>query len=119
MSDPFVEQVRESVDIVEVISQYVELKRAGKTWKGLCPFHEEKTPSFTVSPDRAAFYCFGCHKGGDVFRFLMERESLTFPEALERLAGRAGLTPPRRVQRWYNGLTRPSGRQGAISGMAP
>ncbi|HVP38122.1 MAG TPA: DNA primase [Candidatus Saccharimonadales bacterium] len=96
MSDPFVDQVRERVDIVEVVGSYVELKRAGKSWKGRCPFHEEKTPSFHVNPDRQLFHCFGCQKGGDVFRFLMELERLTFPEALERLARRAGLTMPRR-----------------------
>ncbi|MBI5835613.1 MAG: DNA primase [Candidatus Eisenbacteria bacterium] len=99
MSDPFVTQVRERVDIVEVVGQYVELKKAGKAWKGRCPFHEEKTPSFHVNQDRQLFHCFGCSKGGDVFRFLMELEKLTFPEALEKLAARAGLQVPRRDPR--------------------
>ena len=96
MNDPFVRQVREAVDLVEVVGQYVQLKRAGKSWKGRCPFHEEKTPSFNVNAEQQLFYCFGCQKGGDVFKFLMELEHLTFPEALERMATRAGLAMPRR-----------------------
>ena len=94
--DPFVAKVRESLDVVEVIGQYVQLKRAGKAWKGRCPFHEEKTPSFTVTPDQGLYYCFGCQRGGDVFRFVMDIENLTFPEALEKLARKANLEMPRR-----------------------
>lgn len=91
-----VEEVRNRVDIVEVISKRVQLKRAGRNYVGLCPFHSEKTPSFSVSPDKQMFYCFGCHVGGDVFTFLMKADGLTFSEALEYLAGRAGvhLPPP-------------------------
>jgi len=86
-----VDDVRERTDIVEVISQYVALKRAGKTHKGLCPFHAEQAPSFTVDPHKQLWYCFGCQIGGNVFHFLMRIEGLTFNEAAERLARRAGL----------------------------
>ncbi|MBT5928397.1 MAG: DNA primase, partial [Verrucomicrobia bacterium] len=84
-----VEQIRQASDIVEIISSYVPLKRAGATFKALCPFHNEKTPSFNVNPQRQTFHCFGCHKGGDVFTFVREYESLSFAEAAERLADRA------------------------------
>ncbi len=94
LSRQVVEEVRARTDIVQVISQYVNLKRTGKNYLGLCPFHSEKTPSFTVSPDKGIFYCFGCQAGGTVFDFLMRRESLPFPEVLRMLAERAGLTLP-------------------------
>lgn len=87
-----VEQVRERSNIVEVVQQYAGLKKAGRSFSGLCPFHTEKTPSFTVDPGKQVFYCFGCGKGGNVFHFLMEVEHLTFPEAVERLARSAGVT---------------------------
>ena len=87
-----VEQIRQASDIVEVISSYVPLKRAGGTFKALCPFHNEKTPSFNVNPQRQTFHCFGCHKGGDVFTFVREYENLSFSEAAERLADRAHIT---------------------------
>jgi len=85
------EDVRSASDIVQIIGERVPLRRAGRTWKGLCPFHAEKTPSFTVNPERQIWHCFGCNKGGDVFSFLMERDKLTFPEALTMLAERAGI----------------------------
>lgn len=88
-SSPIVEQVRLANDIVEVIGAYVPLKRSGSGFVALCPFHREKTPSFHVNPQKQIFHCFGCHKGGDVFTFLMEYEHLTFFEALKRLAERA------------------------------
>ena len=84
-----VDQIRQASDIVEVISSYVPLKRTGATFKALCPFHNEKTPSFNVNPQRQTFHCFGCHKGGDVFTFVREYENLSFSEAAERLADRA------------------------------
>jgi len=87
----FVEKVRGASDIVEVIGSYFPLKRAGASWVALCPFHREKSPSFHVSPGRQGFHCFGCHKGGDVFRFVQEYENVTFGEAVERLAQRAGI----------------------------
>ena len=86
-----IEQVRAASDIVEIIGARIPLKRAGTNFIALCPFHKEKTPSFNVSPQRQSFYCFGCHKGGDVFRFLQDYENVDFPEALRRLAERAGI----------------------------
>jgi DNA primase len=83
------EQVRAASDIVEVIGSYIPLKRAGANFVAPCPFHKEKTPSFNVNPHRQIFHCFGCHKGGDVFAFVREYESVTFPEAVKRLADRA------------------------------
>src|SRR6266702_8677115 len=83
------EQVRAASEIVDVIGSYLPLKRAGANFIALCPFHREKTPSFNVNPHRQIFKCFGCHKGGDVFRFVMEYESIDFPEAVRRLAERA------------------------------
>ena len=83
------EQVRAASEIVDVIGAVLPLKRAGTNWVALCPFHREKTPSFSVNPQRQIFHCFGCHKGGDVFRFIQEYENLTFPEAVLRLADRA------------------------------
>ncbi|MDI6871834.1 MAG: DNA primase [Bacillota bacterium] len=89
-----IDRVREANDLVEVVSGYVRLKRAGHTYKGLCPFHSEKTPSFTVSPDKQLFYCFGCQAGGNVFHFIMKIENLDFPAALKLLAERAGIPLP-------------------------
>lgn len=86
-----VELVRQKIDIGEFISEYVSLKRSGKHYKALCPFHSEKTPSFMVSPERQTWHCFGCSLGGDVFSFLMHIERMEFPEALRSLAARAGV----------------------------
>jgi DNA primase len=87
-----VDDVKQKIDIVDVISQYTTLKKAGRNYKALCPFHNEKTPSFIVSPDQGTWHCFGaCNTGGDVFAFLMKRENIDFPEALRRLALRAGV----------------------------
>lgn len=88
------EEVRQRNDIVDVISACVHLKRSGSNYTGLCPFHNEKTPSFSVSPGKQMYYCFGCGAGGNVFTFLMEYENLTFVEALEQLAERAGMSLP-------------------------
>ena len=87
-----IEQIAAGNDIVEVIGSYFPLKRAGANFKALCPFHQEKTPSFTVSPSRQTFHCFGCGAGGSVFRFVMEYEHLDFPAAVRKLAARAGIT---------------------------
>jgi DNA primase len=87
-----IEQIAASNDIVEVIGSYFPLKRAGANFKALCPFHQEKTPSFTVSPSRQTFHCFGCGVGGSVFRFVMDYEHIDFPLAVRKLAGRAGIT---------------------------
>src|SRR6266567_2361930 len=88
-SDERRERIRAANDIVDVIGSYLPLKRAGVNFVALCPFHKEKTPSFNVSAQRQIFHCFGCHKGGDVFKFVMEHESVDFVEALRRLADRA------------------------------
>lgn len=80
------ETVKESVDIVEVVEHYVPLRRKGKDWWGLCPFHKEKTPSFSVNSERQFFHCFGCQESGDVFDFVQKIEAIDFPEALRRLA---------------------------------
>jgi DNA primase len=90
--DDTLEEIKNSIDIVELISEYVHLKKAGQNWKGLCPFHTEKTPSFMVSPAKQIFHCFGCGAGGDIFTFLTRYETLTFPEALSVLAKKAGVT---------------------------
>jgi DNA primase len=86
-----VERVREAADITAVISRFVPLQRSGRSMRGLCPFHREKTPSFYVSPDRQSYHCFGCGAGGDVFSFLMNFLGLTFPEAVEELAQECGV----------------------------
>ena len=86
-----IQEIRDRADIVSLISRYVELKQAGPNWKGLCPFHNEKTPSFNVNPDRQIFHCFGCQEGGNVFSFLMKHEGLTFPEAARTLASELGI----------------------------
>ena len=89
--DAIKEEIRNRVGVLDVISEYVSLKRAGKSHKGLCPFHSEKTPSFNVNEEFQTWHCFGCGEHGDVFTFLMKIENLTFPEALEKLARRAGV----------------------------
>jgi DNA primase len=87
-----INEIRDRASIVEVISDYVTLKKTGRNYMGLCPFHAEKTPSFTVSEEKGIFHCFGCGAGGAVFQFLMQIDRLSFPEALERLAKRYGIT---------------------------
>jgi DNA primase len=87
-----VTQVRERTDIIKLLSEYITVKKAGRNFKANCPFHNENTPSFMISPDRGMWHCFGCGKGGDAFTFLMEYEHMEFPEALRFLAKRAGIT---------------------------
>ena len=93
-SDDIIEEVRQKNDIVDVVSQYVKLTRKGSSYFGLCPFHNEKTPSFSVTPGKQMYYCFGCGAGGNVFNFIMEYEDYTFGEALKHLAERAGVELP-------------------------
>ena len=90
-----IEEVRSRNDIVDVISQYVHLQKKGSSYFGLCPFHNEKTGSFSVTPSKQMYYCFGCGAGGNVFTFLMEYENFTFSEAMEALADRAGVELPK------------------------
>ncbi|MDO4649130.1 MAG: DNA primase, partial [Eubacteriales bacterium] len=94
-SDDIIEEVRSKSDIVDVISQYVKLTRRGSNYFGLCPFHNEKSPSFSVTPSKQMYYCFGCGAGGNVFNFVMEYENYNFGEALEHLAERSGVQLPK------------------------
>ena len=88
----FIDDLKSHVDIVQVVQERVPLRRSGVTWKGLCPFHGEKTPSFHVNGDKGFFHCFGCGVGGDVIKFIELHDKVSFPEAVRLLAGRAGLT---------------------------
>jgi DNA primase len=97
MYDGKIEEIRRRTDIVSLIGEYVSLKKAGKNYIGLCPFHQEKTPSFTVSAEKQIFHCFGCGEHGDAFSFLMKINSLTFPEAVRQLAKKAGVDLPQRT----------------------
>lgn len=90
-SDRVLEEIKSRLDIVDFISEYVHLKHAGQNWKGLCPFHSEKTPSFTVSPAKQIYHCFGCNSGGDIFSFLVKYENVSFPEAVSILAKKTGV----------------------------
>ncbi len=91
MADP-IEEIKAKIDVVEIVGEYVRLQSAGTYFKACCPFHQEKTPSFTVSPSKQIWHCFGCNTGGDAFSFLMKQEGIAFPEALRLLAERAGVT---------------------------
>jgi DNA primase len=95
----FAEKVKQQADIVRVVGEYVRLKKTGKDFSGLCPFHQEKSPSFTVSPLKQIFYCFGCGKGGDVFNFVMDMEKSAFPEAVRTVAEKCGIAIPRPRER--------------------
>jgi len=95
----FADRVKQQADIVRVVGEYVRLKKTGKDFSGLCPFHQEKTPSFTVSPIKQIFYCFGCGKGGDVYNFVMDMEKCEFSEALRIVAEKCGISMPRPKER--------------------
>lgn len=94
-----VEEIKSRIDIIDLISEHVDLKKAGQNYKGLCPFHSEKTPSFMVSPSKQIFHCFGCNKGGDIFAFVMNYENMTFHEALSFLSQKAGIKLENRSQK--------------------
>src|SRR5258708_7367367 len=94
----FIYDPRLQANIVQVVQEYVPLRKAGRTYKGLCPFHSEKTPSFHVDPDKGFFHCFGCGKGGDVFKFIEEHEKLDFPETVRMLAQKFGMALPEPVE---------------------
>ncbi len=99
INDNVLAELRAASDIVEVIGEHTRLKKGGRSWKGLCPFHNERTPSFTVDRDKGLYHCFGCGAGGDVIHFVRQIDRLDFPEAIEALAGRFGVTIPKRVSR--------------------
>src|SRR5512144_2522344 len=90
----FIDDLKMQADVLRVVSEHVQLRRAGVTYKGLCPFHGEKTPSFHVNPDKGFFHCFGCGVGGDVFKFVELQEKVTFPEAVRSLAAQVGMPVP-------------------------
>jgi DNA primase len=94
MDREFIERVREAVDVIEVIGEIVDLKKVGRSWRGLCPFHTEKTPSFYVDPEKGVYHCFGCGASGNIFRFVMEMEKVDFPEAVIKLAKRYNIPIP-------------------------
>ena len=94
-----VERVKDATDLVALVGQAVKLRKQGSAFVGLCPFHSERSPSFQVVPARGFFHCFGCGKSGDAFQWLMEREGLTFPEALDQLARAAGIEMPQYRER--------------------
>ena len=104
--DNIIEDIRSRADIYDVVSEFVPLKKAGKNYKGLCPFHSEKTPSFSVSPEKQIYHCFGCGTGGNVFKFLMEKEDLPFVEAVKRLAHRYQVTIPESAYASRGGASR-------------
>ncbi len=118
--DDFIDRLRSQSDIVSVISEYVPLKKRGKNYWGCCPFHHEKTPSFSVTPDKGFFYCFGCQAGGNVFNFLMKLENLTFMEAVKKLAAKMNVPVPekekseheRQVEREMAGLLKANAMAG-------
>lgn len=99
INDNVLAEIRAASDIVEVIGEHTRLRKAGRSWKGLCPFHNERTPSFTVDRDKGLYHCFGCSAGGDVIHFVRQIDRLDFPEAIEALAARFGVAIPKRVSR--------------------
>ena len=110
-SEDLVEEVRSKNDIVDVIGSYVRLKKKGNSYFGLCPFHNEKSPSFSVSQGKQMYYCFGCGAGGNIFTFIMQYENYSFVEALQYLAERAGVSlpqvePPQQQRRQADGRAR-------------
>ncbi len=92
--ESIVDEVQTRADIAELIGRYVPLKRAGRHFKALCPFHHEKSPSFMVNTDKQIYHCFGCGAGGNIFSFLMQHDRMTFPEAVRQLAGHVGVDVP-------------------------
>lgn len=104
--EAFLQELEEKNPIEDVVGQYVSLTRRGSNLFGLCPFHNEKTPSFSVAPEKGIFYCFGCHKGGGAVNFIMEIEGLDYPDAIRFLAKRAGMEVPEDDPRRVSSLRR-------------
>jgi len=99
INDHVLAELRSAADIVEVIGDHTKLRKAGRSWKGLCPFHNERTPSFTVDRDKGLYHCFGCGAGGDIIHFVRQIDRLDFPEAVEALAARFHVAIPKRASR--------------------
>ena len=99
ISQETIDRIRHASDILDVISQYVNLKKRGRNYFGLCPFHHERTPSFSVAPEKEIYHCFGCGAGGSVFNFIMEHENLSFVEAVQQLGRRYGIEVDRKSTR--------------------
>src|SRR5882724_3913721 len=91
-----IEEIKAKLNIADIIGEYVQLKKVGANYRARCPFHQEKTPSFYVTPSRQMWHCFGCGLGGDVFEFVKQIEAVDFPEALQKLADKAGVALPKR-----------------------
>ena len=91
----FIDELLDRTDIVDLVDGHVKLKKTGRNYSACCPFHKEKTPSFSVAPDKQFYYCFGCGAGGNAIGFMMQLANMNFPEAVEELAGKAGLTVPK------------------------
>ena len=108
--EEYVQEIKTRINIVDYIGKFVSLRKAGQNFVGLCPFHMEKTPSFSVNPAKEIFYCFGCHVGGDIIHFVEKYEGLSFQEAVEELGKEVGLSPPQwghrkqsnRYEKWYD-----------------
>ena len=109
----FAESVKQQADIVRVIGEYVRLKKSGQNFTGLCPFHQEKTPSFAVHPVRQIYHCFGCGVGGDVFKFVMELDKCDFPEAVRTVAEKCGIPIPQAAGAVARRAARKSAARGA------
>jgi len=110
----FIDDLRLQVNILQVIQEYVPLKKMGATWKGLCPFHSEKTPSFHVNPEKGFFHCFGCGVGGNVFKFLELHEKVGFPDAVRMLAQKVGMSIPETVDGDRDDASREAGVREAM-----
>src|SRR5580704_108543 len=95
----FADRVKQQADIVRVVGDYVSLRKSGQNFTGLCPFHSEKTPSFAVHPTKQIYHCLGCGVGGDVFKFVMEMDKITFPEAVRVVAEKSGIPIPQQRER--------------------
>ena len=110
--DETIEAIRNRVDIVDLVGRYVSLRQTGRSFKGLCPFHQEKTPSFHVHPERQIFHCFGCDEGGNVFVFLMKHENLSFPEAVAVAGAQCGIEIPETATEPRRGRSLPAPARG-------
>lgn len=110
IAQPFIQELLDRIDIVDVVAKHLQLKKAGANFTACCPFHNEKTPSFTVNPSRQFYHCFGCGRHGNAINFLMEHSGISFVEAVESLAAHAGMQMPA----WKNANPKVSGSDGTL-----